>query len=159
MIFPTLAFQLACHYPEFSAHLVDTLKKLPDRGSKSLTTQLGELLVKPLKASGIATTLSIDALDESKDYEPVSTILSLLARVIDEIPKVKFFVTGCPEAPIRAGFRIPTLKPHTQTIILHEVEESNADLDIFLYLSAALSDLMTKCSNPKVSRECLPRIS
>jgi hypothetical protein len=39
----------------------------------------------------------LDALDECKDPEPVSTILSLLSKSVEEISFVGFFVTSRPE--------------------------------------------------------------
>lgn len=151
LIFPTLAFQLACRYPSFCTSLVETLRTWPDLANESMITQLTDLLVKPLQASGISTTILIDALDETKDQELASTILSLLARAIDQIPKVKFFVTGRPEISIRAGFRIPALKPYTEIIILHEIADSDVDGDISLYIHARLSSLVTNRSDMDVS--------
>lgn len=141
IIFPTLAFQLAYRYSSFRTHLVDALIKRPDLGCEAMITQLTELLVRPLQASGISTTISIDALDECKDRETASTILSLLAQVIDQIPYVKFFVTGRPEAPIIEGFRVAPLRLHTDIMLLHEVEQSDIDHDIALYINARLHDL------------------
>lgn len=141
MIFPTLAFQLGCHFPEFRTHLIDILRVRPDIGSEAMANQLTELLVNPLIASGISTTISIEALDECNDSEPASVILSLLARVVDDLPLIRFFITGRPEAPIRAGFRIPSLRPQTEIIQLHEITEGLDD-DITLYLRARLWDIV-----------------
>lgn len=152
LIFPTLAFQLAFRYPSFRTPLLETLKQRPDIGSESMITQLTELLVNPLKESSIRTTISIDALDEAKDQEPASTILSLLARVIDQIPLVNFFVTGRPEHSIRAGFRVPALKPHTEIMILHELEHSNVERDISLYIHSSLSNVVHNRSRFNVSQ-------
>lgn len=150
MIFPTLAFQLGCRFPKFRAHLVQVVRVRPDIGTEAMANQLRELLVNPLIASGISTTISIDALDECKDSEPASVILSLLARVIDELPKIKFFVTGRPEAAIRSGFRIPALRPHTEIIQLHEVNQA-VDQDIAMYLGACLSDIVKNRSDFELS--------
>lgn len=151
LIFPTLAFQLACRHPSFCTHLLATLRR-PDFDSKnmSMASQLAELLVLPLRKSDISTTIAIDALDELKDEEqaPVSTILFLLAKVIDQIPLVNFFVTSRAEAPIRAGFRDLALSPQTGVIRLHEVDQSDVDSDISLYINSRLSDLAR-------SRSCL----
>src|SRR6202041_2200055 len=97
LIFPTLAFQLAYRYPAFRAHLVKTIKSSPDVGHESLSLQLKKLLVDPLQATGLATVIVIDALDECEDDEPASAILSLLSHPIDNMPLVKFFITGRPE--------------------------------------------------------------
>ena len=68
-----------------------------------------EIIVGPFKSTHISALIVIDALDECKDQEPASTILSVLSRYVDEIPKVKFFITGRPEPPIRSGFRLKSL--------------------------------------------------
>lgn len=156
-IFPTLAFQLACRYPTFRKHLVYTLEGHPDLGcDSSMITQLTELIVNPLLLSGISTTIVIDALDECMDSEPASTILSMLARIIDEIPLVKFFVTGRPEAPINEGFRTLALRPHTEIIVLHEVERSEIERDIALYVRVRLQRLADNRRELRNSQEWPP---
>src|ERR1700743_389091 len=122
MIFPTLAFQLACQYPPFRKELLEVLKQRPDVGHESLCSQMEKLLVGPLNATGIPTLIIIDALDECKDKEPASAILSILSRYVDQIPDVKFFITGRPEPRIRSGFRLESLIPITEVLKLHEVK-------------------------------------
>ena len=85
---------------------------------------MDKLIVRPLNESSISTTIVIDALDECKDEDPASAILSVLGRLISEIPKVKFFLTGRPEQHIREGFRLPLLVKVTDVFVLHEVEPS-----------------------------------
>ena len=63
-----------------------------------------KLVVGPLQAAGISTVIIIDALDECKDKEPSSAVLSILGRVAKDIPSVKFFITGRPEPQIKTGF-------------------------------------------------------
>ena len=120
-IFRTLAFQLAYRYPDFRAKLLKVLKANPDAGQESLCSQMERLIVGPLKATCIPTLIIIDALDECKDEEPASAILSVLSRYVDQIPNVKFFITGRPEARIRSGFRLESLAPITEILKLHEV--------------------------------------
>ena len=72
----------------------------------------------------------IDALDECKDEEPASAILSVLGRFVSEVPMVKFFVTGRPEPRIRKGFRLPLLVEATDIFVLHEVEPDQVNHDI-----------------------------
>jgi hypothetical protein len=98
MIFPTIAFQLAYQYPSFRKELVRTLKMRPDVWQESLCSQMEKLIIGPLKTTDTTTLIIIDALDECKDEEPASALLSILSRYIDGIPNVKFFVTGQPEA-------------------------------------------------------------
>jgi hypothetical protein len=142
LIFPTLAFQLAYKYPKFRAQLVQILTTNPNVGHESLSDQLKKLLVEPLRSTGLSTVIVIDALDECDDDQPASAILSLLAREIDQIPSVKFFITGRPEPPIRSGFRIPTLIPQTEILLLHDVEQRDVDHDIKTFLEYHMKELV-----------------
>ena len=51
----------------------------------------------------------IDALDECKDDESLSAILSVLGRLVKDISKTKFLMTGRPKPRIQTGFRLPLL--------------------------------------------------
>jgi len=141
MIFPTLAFQLAYQYPRFREELLQVLKARPDVGRESLCSQIEKLIVGPLKAAHIPTLVIIDALDECKDEEPASVILSLLSRYMEEIPNVKFFITGRPEPRIRSGFRLKSLRPITEVFRLHNVERSSVDSDIKLFFRTQLTEI------------------
>ena len=141
-IFPTLAFQLAYQYPPFRKELIRVLRARPDAGQQSLSSQMEKLIVGPLKATHIPTLIIIDALDECKDKEPASAILSILSRYLDEIPTVKFFITGRPEARIRTGFRLRPLLPITEVFKLHEVEPEAVDSDIRLFFQTQLTNLV-----------------
>jgi hypothetical protein len=77
-VFPTLAFQLAHKYPEFRSILVPLLRLNPDIAHESLYNQMKKLIAEPLSSSGVSTVIVIDALDECKDEEPSSVILSVL---------------------------------------------------------------------------------
>jgi len=141
MVFPTLAFQLAYQYPQFRKELLQVLKARPDVGRESLCSQMEKLIVGPLKAAHISTLIIIDALDECKDEEPASAILSILSRYADEIPDVKFFITGRPEPRIRSGFRLKSLQPITEVFRLHNVERSLVDSDIKLFFRTQLTEI------------------
>ena len=110
-------------------------------GQETLCSQMEKLIVGPLKVARISTLIIIDALDECKDKEPASAILSVLSRYMDEIPEVKFFITGRPEPPIRSGFRLKSLRPITEVFRLHDVERSSVDGDIRLFFRTQLSDI------------------
>lgn len=140
-IFPTLAFHLAHQCQEFRKQLMLVLKTNPDVGRESLNSQLAKIIVGPLKATQIRTLIIIDALDECKDEQPASALLSVLSRYIHEIPKVKFLITGRPEPPIRDGFRLKSLLPITEVLKLHDVERSSVDEDIKLYLATRLTGI------------------
>ena len=146
-IFPTLAFQLAHQYPPFRRELLQVLKVRRNAGRGSLCSQMEMLLVGPLKAANISTLIIIDALDECKDEEPSSAILSVLSRYVHRIPHVKFFITGRPEPRIRSGFRLESLRPITEVFKLHDVARSSVDHDIRLYFRTQLTDIATSRSD------------
>jgi hypothetical protein len=146
-IFPTLAFQLAYRYPLFRKELLPVLKANPDAGRESLCSQMEKLIVGPLKATSIPTLIIIDALDECKDEQPASAILSILSRYVNKIPSVKFFITGRPEARIRTGFRLKSLLPITEVFKLHEVEPEAVGSDIKLFFQTQLTNLVESRSD------------
>jgi hypothetical protein len=147
MIFPTLALQLAYQHPPFRGQLLRVLKANPGIGRQSLCSQLEKLIVSPFKATHISTLIIIDALDECKDEEPASAILSILSRCVDNIPKVKFFITGRPEPRIRSGFRLKLLRPITEVLKLHEVKPEVVDSDIKLFFQTQLTSLVQNRSD------------
>ena len=85
-IFPTLAFQLAHKYPKFRSVLVPLLQSNPDIVHESLYSQMERLIVKPLRSTDVLMVIVIDALDECEDEEPSSAILSVLGRLVEQIP-------------------------------------------------------------------------
>ena len=143
LIFPTLAYQLAYRYTEFKTALNQIIELNPNIGHTLPSTQLESLLVQPLKSMGLHTTIVIDALDECKEDQSASVILSLLGKHIDEMPFVKFFITGRPEPQIRSGFRLPLLRPDAEVFLLHDVDRVSVDQDIKLYVKAHLSEIIT----------------
>jgi len=146
-IFPTLAFQLACHHPHLQRHISTSIKKDPTLAHTSLISQLENLIVNPLSVENISCIIVIDALDECIDDQPASAILSILGRLIKQLPLVKFFITGRPEPRIRTGFRLPLLQPTTQVFLLHEVEQSSVNNDIQLYLAQRLTAIAKQRSD------------
>ena len=109
--------------------------------NESLLDQMRRLIVQPLNESGISTVIVIDALDECEDDEPASAILSVLGRLVSDIPKVKFFLTGRPEPRIYQGFRLPLLAKMTDIFVLHEVEPDRVYSDIRLFFQNSFSEL------------------
>jgi len=140
-IFPTLAFQLAYRYLPFREKLIRVLKASPGVAQESLCSQMERIIAGPLKASRVRPLIIIDALDECKDEEPASALLSVLSRYVDVIPNVKFLITGRPEPRIRSGFRLKPLRPITEVLRLHDVERSSVDSDINLFFRTCLSDI------------------
>ena len=140
-IFPTLAFQLAHKYPAFRSALVSLLQSNPDIVYESLHSQMGKLIAGPLKSAGVSAVIVIDALDECKDEEPSSAVLSVLGRFVGQIPRIKFFITGRPEERIKTGFRLPLLEDATKVFVLHDVHPTLINSDIRLFLRHELSEL------------------
>ena len=143
-IFPTLAFQLAHKHREFRSSLVPLLQSNPDIVHESLYNQMETLIVGPLGSSDISTVIVIDALDECVDEDPQSAILSVMGRLVEGAPNVKFFITGRPEPRIRSGFRLGLLRPLTDVFVLHEVEPSIINADIRLFLEHGLHELANR---------------
>ena len=106
-----------------------------------------KLLVGPLKTSQTTTLIIIDSLDECKDKEPASAILSILSCYVDQIPTVKFFITGRPKPRIRSGFRLESLAPITEVLKLHEVKPEAVDKDIELFFRTQLACLVKNRSD------------
>ena len=152
-IFPTLAFQLAYRHPLFWEQLLRVLKVNPGIGRGALCSQLEKLIIRPFQATQIQTLVIIDALDECRDQEPASAVLSVLSRYVDKIPLVKFFITGRPEPRIRSGFRLELLRPHTDVLRLHYVKPSLVDSDIKLFLRTELSDIVKIQSNCSLTED------
>ena len=140
-IFPTLAVQLARKYTGFRSTFIQLVQSDPEIVHESLYNQLKKLIVQPLAKSAIPTIIVIDALDECKDEEPASAILSVLGQFVADLPTVKFFITGRPETRIQEGFRLPLLAKATDVFVLHEVKPSLVNNDIRLFFRHSLSEL------------------
>jgi hypothetical protein len=100
-----------------------------------------KLIAEPLRKAGVSTVIVIDALDECKDEEPSSAILSIFGRFVEEIAGAKFFITGRPEPRIKAGFRLPLLADSTDVFVLHDVHPSLVENDIRIFLGHELYEL------------------
>ena len=142
LIFPTLAVQLARKYPDFRSSLVPLVLSDPGIARGSLFDQMQNFITRPLMESDISTVIIIDALDECKDGELTSAILSAIAQLVPEIPKVKFLITSRPETRIQEGFHLPLLAEATHVFVLHGVEQSQTDNDIRLFLKHKFSEFV-----------------
>ena len=140
-IFPTLAIQLAYKYTEFRSAFVQSVRSNPGISRGSLYNQAEKLVVRPLRELATSTVIVIDGLDECKDDEPASAILSIIGQFVSQIPKVKFFLAGRPERRIREGFRLPLMVELADIFVLHEVESSRDDSDIRRFFRSKLLEL------------------
>jgi hypothetical protein len=141
MIFPTLAVQLARNYTKFRLAFVPLAQLDPGIAHESLYNQMSKLITEPLRASAAPTVIVVDALDECKDEETTSAILSVLGRLMTDVPMVKFFLTGRPEPRIQTGFRLPLLKEATDVFVLHGVEPRFVSNDIRLFLKHSFLEI------------------
>ena len=140
-ILPTLAFQLAHRYPAFREKLLPVLMASHDVGRESLCSQMEKLIVRPFQGIQTPTLIVIDALDECRDEEPASALLSVLSRYVDDISGVKFLITGRPEPHIYSGFRLESLRPVTEVLKLHQVDRHSVDSDIRLFFKTRLVEV------------------
>ena len=129
------------------------MKAHPDVGRESLCSQMEKLIVGPLQATHISTLIIIDALDECKDEEPSSAILSMLSRYVEEIPNTKFFITVWPEPRIRSGFCLETLRPITEVLRLHQVKPETVNSDIGLFFQTKLISIVKNQSDCNLTED------
>ena len=141
MIFPTLAVQLARNYPEFRSVVVPLVKSNPGIARESLYNQMRKLIAGPLQKSAISTVIIIDALDECKDEEATSAFLSVLGRLVPQVPNVKFFLAARPDPRIQTGFNLPFLKKLTEVLVLDDVELGIVTDDIRRFLNHSFLEM------------------
>ena len=146
LIFTTLAVQLARKYQKFRSLFIPLVQSDPEISHESLYNQMDKLIVRPLAESAISTVIVIDALDECKDEESTSAILSVIGRFVAKLPAIKFFLTGRPEPRIRQGFRLPLLAEATDIFILHDVEPSLVNTDIRLFFNQSFLEVARRRS-------------
>ena len=142
LIFLTLARDLAYWSAHFKNALVPIIRANPNVQDDSLPIQLEKLLVRPFKQTGLSATIVVDALDECEDKEPVSEFLSALAVHVNNMPTVRFFVTGRPEDRIRSGFKLPSLR--TKELPLHDVDSATINSDIKSFVTFRLDEIGTR---------------
>ena len=142
LIFPTLAVQLAHKYPLFKSKFIQAIRHNPEVGHGSLEAQVKQLIIGPLEQSCIqGTVVVIDALDECKDKEAVSQILSVLKALMFEIRKIKLkiFIASRPGPRLPKGF--PDFDSGEVKIFsLHEVESREVEEDMTLFFRDKLSE-------------------
>jgi hypothetical protein len=141
LIFTTIAYQIGIFSPPFKAEISRVMMPQPDIGYASISYQLEQLIVNPLRSlagSIPPCVVVVDALDECRDSGTSSTILSALERYVPQLAPLKFLVTSRPEIHITTAFRDRDLAPATSRLILHEVHLDAVQGDITSYLSSKL---------------------
>lgn len=102
---------------------------------------MDKLLITPLRDTNYSVVIVIDALDECEDEGPESALLLELERSILHLPKVKFFITSCPEPYIATTICRPLLQRSTDVCVLHEAEPRAVNDDICRFFRHELSRL------------------
>ena len=142
LILPTIAVQLARKYTAFRSIFVPLVESNPGVAYESLHNQMKKLIVQPLGETTVSTVIVIDALDECKDEEPVSEILSVLGEFASKIPEVKFLIAARPEPRIQKGFHPPPLEGIAPDVfLLHNVEPSLVKNDIQVFFKHSFLEM------------------
>ncbi|KDQ58712.1 hypothetical protein JAAARDRAFT_193243 [Jaapia argillacea MUCL 33604] len=144
MLFNTIAYQLGTFHPPFRSAISVILQSDPTIVCKSVTTQIEELIVKPLDRLRDAMppcVIVLDALDECSDSRAVVEMLSALARNRRKLWPLKFLITGRPLPDITASFASSSLREVTQSLSLHDLSFDIATRDTRKYLSENLKQV------------------
>ena len=136
-----LAVQLAQKHPEVQSALVALLQSNPDIVYQPTHDQVEKLIVTPLKLIDIPTIVVIDALDDWMNDASQSAFLSAIESWIQEIPKVKFFITSQPKPHILASFYFPILSGLVDIFDLNGTISDLVNDDIKLFLNHKLAEL------------------
>ena len=153
-LFTTLAAQLAENVPSIQPSIFDLLDKHPGILQKAPIDQFDDLILTPLTnlSRDERIFIVIDALDEC-DHKDVRVIFPLLRRVsqINAGARVRLFVTSRPDYSVLLGFT--KIKEAYQEMILHEIERSDIESDIDLYLRHCFQQLREdRCKLPPLQR-------
>lgn len=144
LIFPTIAYQLGLFHGPFRDRVADALQKDPLVAYAGVSRQLEALIVQPLVALGTdfpSCVVVIDALDECRDPQATSAILSSLLKHAEALISLSFLVTSRPEAHIVTSFEAASENHVSKALLLHEVPLQTVTADIQCYLSSQLSDI------------------
>ncbi|TDL19688.1 hypothetical protein BD410DRAFT_773626 [Rickenella mellea] len=153
-IFPTIAYQLGKICAEFQKVVTEAVKSNLDIGKSSVPYQLEELIIKPLcfaKEKFPQCVVVLDALDEFKDSDITSTILSALSHHIAELSLLKILITSRPEQGVITAFQLGDLPSATQRLNLHEIRLDIVQYDIQHYLTSNLASLSADYEWPSLS--------
>jgi len=100
-----------------------------------------KFITEPSKATHIRTFIITAALDECRDKEAASAILSVLSRYVDEIPQVEFFLAGRQKPTFHS--RVPFEPPRIamEVFELYDTRRSSVGGDIKLFFRTQLNDI------------------
>src|SRR5882762_899412 len=144
LVFPTIAYQLSSRYPSFRKHLSKVIEEDPHVQYTLPSRQVKKLVMDPLHAAIREEAFPpclviIDALDECKDENATSVILSSLSIFAGRLSPLRFFITSRPVANVLQGFRNTDLMKDTNALVLHNIPFDISQRDIQVYLEDRLS--------------------
>ncbi|EKM60099.1 uncharacterized protein PHACADRAFT_206297 [Phanerochaete carnosa HHB-10118-sp] len=144
LIFTTIAYQLGLFYEPYKDQVAEILKKDPQLAYSGVPRQFEELIVQPLahlREGFPPCVIVIDALDECRDPQVTSAVLSTLLNHAEDLSPLRFFVTSRPERHIAARFDAPGYRNASGRLLLHEVALECVTTDIKKYFTVSLSEL------------------
>ncbi|KAI9059841.1 WD40 repeat-like protein [Trametes sanguinea] len=152
-IVPTIAHQLAKRCPLYREALCDAVAKISSIPEMSVASQLKKLVVGPLR-SAISRgskafdgcVVIIDALDECKDDNAVSTVLRSLSLHIVDLRPLRFLITSRPNENVVAGFGLRALAENTRVFPLSRIPDDVTERDIRTFLQNRLDEVRARCS-------------
>ncbi|GJJ12146.1 hypothetical protein Clacol_006387 [Clathrus columnatus] len=140
-IVPTLAHQLAQYSHSFRSKLCIVLEKEPGACKLNIEQQFKKLIQMPLEEMKTAmpdnVIIVIDALDECDDGSAFRLFLDTFLTLSINLP-IKFFITSRPEPAIRDKM---LASHHSDSLYLHDIEESIVAADIRKYFTEALGSM------------------
>lgn len=146
-LFPTIAYQLALHFPEYRLKVDDVMRKDPAMADKSIEVQFKKLLVDiwdvcPIP-DGQPRVVSIDGIDECKGEKTQELFLTLIGQALlkKRIP-LRFLFSSRPEPHLRAIFGKAFFGSNSTRIILDD--SFNPTDDIVRYLRSGFLDIWEK---------------
>ncbi|EKM60085.1 uncharacterized protein PHACADRAFT_58877, partial [Phanerochaete carnosa HHB-10118-sp] len=145
MIFTTIAYRLGLFYEPYKDRVMEILMKDPDLVNSQISRQFEELILRPLalfRDKFPPCVVVIDALDECRQPQVTSTILSTLLRHAEDLLPLRFLVTSRPERDIVTTFDAPGYCNAFGKLLLHAIElRLVTTADIKRYLTVSLSEI------------------
>lgn len=140
-IIPTIAYQLAFLYPGYKERLVAIIRNNPLVVNSAIPTQVRELLLAPLqdlRDQMNPSVIVIDALDECKDPEGASAVISTLLQYSEDLSPLRFIITSRPEVHLSIPFAKKEAHDATSSLPLHNIPLHQVAPDIRTFIIAAL---------------------
>ncbi|KAI3318812.1 vegetative incompatibility protein HET-E-1 [Xylariaceae sp. AK1471] len=146
--FTTITAQLIRREPALAVHVKDAIDADPTIFHKAMREQFEKLILNPLSRlssrdrEADVLVIVVDALDECEREEDARLIIRLLSRAkVLNSPRLRIFLTSRPELSIRRTFHLDPVESTYQDLILHDVEESVIESDLFIYFEYKLSEI------------------